>query len=162
MASTMSPGELHQLLQQACPIESVVMEDAQDTSTWRFIAAAGATDAQRDAAQAILDQFDPSLHEAATAVKAEVSRRLLAHLKDSNTQLNMLALASAITAKILANAATQEERDTLAALVATQAWIETTLASGRTFAGAVRNGTSLADLPWPEAPAGLDDIVNRL
>lgn len=50
---------LHSLIAAQAPIDGVSVADATDKSTWRVDFQAGATAAQRTAAQSVIDNYDP-------------------------------------------------------------------------------------------------------
>ncbi len=58
-----SAAALERALKSVCPIDGVSFGDAKDKSTWRIDFAATATQAQRAAAIAVLEDFDPGAPE---------------------------------------------------------------------------------------------------
>lgn len=56
----MDAGQLHDAMELVCPIVSVSIGDMADKTTWKFTPVDGATDAQKAAAQAVIDGWDGS------------------------------------------------------------------------------------------------------
>lgn len=65
---------LHQLITAVCPIIGVRIGNRADRSTWTFDATPTATQAERDAAQAVIDSFDDS-PQAQAAWESQQSRQ---------------------------------------------------------------------------------------
>jgi hypothetical protein len=70
-------ASLHKSLAAVCSIQGVSVGDPSDKATWRIDFDPGATDAQRQAAQAVLQVFDPNAPAVPQEVTALQARRAL-------------------------------------------------------------------------------------
>jgi hypothetical protein len=68
---------LAKVIAAVCPIQGVAVVDPNDRATWRIDFDPSATDAQRQAAQAVLSAFDPSAPVVPGAVTPLQARRAL-------------------------------------------------------------------------------------
>lgn len=73
--------KLHEAIAAACPIDGVSVGRKNDKSTWRIDFRAEATDAQKDAARAVLAAFDVAAAEAAKLADEDKERRVQARMR---------------------------------------------------------------------------------
>ena len=97
----------------------------------------------------------------AVDVKREVSRRIVAVLKDSVTQINMTAYGTALTRLEAAGTITPEQKATLDVLNAAQMWVLDMQAKGRALIAA-GDKTFREDRHWPAVPSGVASLVQAL
>lgn len=82
---------LHEAIAEAAPIDGVSVGTWDDKKTWRIDFAAGATKAQRAAAQNALDAFDPDAPDPSRLVRKSLIIERLAKvgkLEDASKALN--------------------------------------------------------------------------
>jgi hypothetical protein len=68
---------LHRAIAAACPILGIAIADPEDKATWRIDFDFAATELQREAAEAVLQAFDPSTPAVPQQVTALQARRAL-------------------------------------------------------------------------------------
>lgn len=68
---------LHRAIAAACPILGIAIADPEDKATWRIDFDSAATELQREAAEAVLQAFDPSTPAVPQQVTALQARRAL-------------------------------------------------------------------------------------
>lgn len=98
----MYADRLDAAIRAVCPIVGVSLEKAADKRTWRIQFAAGATDAQKVAAQAVLDAFDTAAADAAEAARAARLATDEQEAADARTTAAIVTLLDATPAQRIA------------------------------------------------------------
>jgi hypothetical protein len=75
-------GKLHEAIAAACPVHGVSIGRKDDKATWRIDFKDEATDAQRDAARAVLQGFDRAVAEAQERTKREREASVQAKMRE--------------------------------------------------------------------------------
>jgi hypothetical protein len=145
----MNAGDLHALVSAVAPIVSVAVVDPADKKTWRVDFAPQASQAERAAAQAVIEGIDPDAPRSAH-VKAEAGRRILARYPGWK-QRNMTARAVELTFKVAQSGAlSADEGAETAALQAAWDWIKAVRAASDALEAVAPIPAGFADdIHWP-------------
>lgn len=80
-------ADLHAAIAAVCPIDGVSIGRKNDKATWRIDFTDVATDAQRDAARAVMNTFDVAAAQAASQAKKDREAAVQAKMRELATAM---------------------------------------------------------------------------